>query len=181
MAAAVNQPKADRHAEPLQITGSHLRAVRKAVEHLSLSLGGCLHVVDTFASSKMSADKLNMCENVCVACGKKRTPSSEEESTFLKNHAMSPPHRSLFLFFGGSSICRAVASAATCKQVARTGCTGWGGVGGQQQQPSALHQSGKKALQETTNQEPLHSNKYDRTQRCALFQLRDSFTQCLFQ
>lgn len=60
----------DRHTELLEITGSHLRAVRKAVEYLSVSLGGWLHVVDTFASSKMCTDKLNMCENVCAACGK---------------------------------------------------------------------------------------------------------------
>lgn len=84
-----------------------------------------MHVVDTFASSKMSADKLNMCENVCVACGKKkkilplkRFPSPPPTS--LKDHTMSPP---IPLFFGGSFICRAVASAATCKQVARTGCS----------------------------------------------------------
>lgn len=59
-----------RHAGLLKITGSHLRAVRKAVEHLSFSLGGWLHVVDTFASSKMRTAKLNMCENVWAACGK---------------------------------------------------------------------------------------------------------------
>lgn len=70
-----------RHAELLKITGSHLRAVRKAVKQPGFSLGGWLHVVDTFASSKMHTDKLNMCENVWAACGKtpvlplKRFPS----------------------------------------------------------------------------------------------------------
>lgn len=38
--------------EHAAITGSHLRAMRKTVEHLSVLLGGWLHVVDTFASSK---------------------------------------------------------------------------------------------------------------------------------
>lgn len=59
-----------RHTELRKITGTHLRVVRKAVEHLSFSLGGWLHVVDIFASSKMHTDKLNMCENVWAACGK---------------------------------------------------------------------------------------------------------------
>lgn len=129
----VNQPKADTHAEPLQITGSHLRAVRKAVEHLSLSLGGCLHVVDTFASSKMSADKLNMCENVCVACGKKRTPSSEEvpPPTSLKDHAMPPPPSLSFPFFleGPLSVARSLLQQLVNKLLgldARGGLGGWG-------------------------------------------------------
>lgn len=79
----------DRHTELLEITGSHLRAVRKAVEYLSISLGGWLHVVDTFASSKMCTDKLNMCENVCAACGKtpllplKRFPPPLKDDTMF--------------------------------------------------------------------------------------------------
>lgn len=81
-----------RHAALLKITGSHLRAVRKAVEHLSFSLGGWLHVVDTFASSKMHTDKLNMCENVWAACGK---PHSFLLKRFL------PPLKDYTTFFWG--------------------------------------------------------------------------------
>lgn len=102
-----------RHAELLKITGSHLRAVRKAVEHLSFSLGGWLHVVDTFASSKMHTDKLNICENVWAACGK---PQS-----FLWRRGFLPLSKTIQRL--RSFICQAVASTASCKQVAWTGCT----------------------------------------------------------
>ena len=84
-----------RHAEPLKITGSHLRAVRKAVEHLSFSLGGWLHVVDTFASSKMRTDKLNMCENVWAACGK--TP-------LVPLKRFPPPLKDYTMFWGPLSV-----------------------------------------------------------------------------
>lgn len=85
-------------------------------------------------------------------CGmwKNPTPSSEEVS--------SPSQRLYHVL--RSFICRAVASAASCKQVAWTWCT----------ENSCYVRCStvcstpnpKKALQETTNQEPLHSNKYDR-------------------
>lgn len=71
-----------------------------------------------------------------------------------------PPPLKDYTTFLSSFICQAVASAASCKQVAWTGCT----------ENSCcipcsdclLCTKPKKALQETTNQEPLHSNKYDR-------------------
>lgn len=140
----------DRHAGLLQITGSHLRAVRKAVEHLRFSLGGWLHVVDTFASSKMRTDKLNMCENVCAVCGK--TP-------LLPLKRFPPPLKDYNMFWGPLSVEQLLQQPVVNK---------WLGLDAQKTvamcsaAPSALHQTRKKALQETTNQEPLHSNKYDR-------------------
>lgn len=60
-----------------------------------------------------------------------------------------------------SFICQAVASTASCKQVAWAGCRENSRCTVYRAALSALHQT-KEALQETTNQEPLHSNKYDR-------------------
>lgn len=85
-------------------------------------------------------------------CGmwKNPTTSSEEVS--------SPSQRRYYVF--GYFIWRALASAASCKQVAWTGCT--------ENSHYVLCSSvcpatkPKKALQETANQKPLHSNKYDR-------------------
>lgn len=71
-------------------------AVRKAAERLSSSLGGFIHVVDTYASSKMRTDKLNMSEKVWAACGKTPCPSSEEGS--------SPSQRPYVTFRGPLSV-----------------------------------------------------------------------------
>lgn len=60
-----------------------------------------------FVSSKMSTDKLNMCENVCVACGKKnllplkRFPPPPPTTTSLKDHTISLPTPLFFLFLEG--------------------------------------------------------------------------------
>lgn len=140
-----------RHTELLKITGCYLRAVRKAVEHLSFSLGGWLHVVDTFASSKMHTDKLNMCENVWVACGK---PQSFLWRGFL------PLFKGYATFFEGPLSVRRLLRQRVVNKLL--------GLDAQKTVAtlSALHQTQKnktkKALQETTNQKPLHSNKYDR-------------------
>lgn len=59
-----------RRTELPKITGSHLRAVRKPVEQFSLSLGGWLHVVDTFASSK-DANRQTQYVRECLGCIRK--------------------------------------------------------------------------------------------------------------
>lgn len=72
----------------------------------------------------------------------RKKKSSEEvsppPSTSLKDHTMFFPIPHFSFFFGGSSVCRAVASAATCKQVTRTGCTGLEGRGDSHSSSSRL-------------------------------------------
>lgn len=125
--------------------------MRKAVEHLSFSLGGWLHVADTFASSK-DAHRQPQYVSECLG-GMWKTP-------VLPLKRFPPPSQRLY-DISLSFICQAVASKkVNCKHVAWTGCTEssccvcCGAV------CSALKP--KKTLQETPNQEPLHSNKYDR-------------------
>lgn len=80
------------------------------------------------------------------------SPSSEE---------VSSPSQTLGLYdVSRSFICQAAASTASCKQVAWTGCTENSCL--YTVQRCLLCTKPKRALQETTNQEPLHSNKYDR-------------------
>lgn len=55
--------------------------MRKPAKRLSLPPGGWLHVVHTFAFSKMRTDKRNLCENVCAACwGKKNKKNNNPDS-----------------------------------------------------------------------------------------------------
>lgn len=72
-----------------------LAAVRKAAEHLSLSPGGGFHVVDTFASSKMRAAQLDVCEKACAAHGKTQLSSRPCSKTLPHFEALYLPSASL--------------------------------------------------------------------------------------
>lgn len=158
----------DRHVELLKITGSHLWAVRKAVEHLSYSLGGWLHVVDTFASSKMHTDKLNMCENVCAPCGK--TP-------LLPLKRFPPPLKRYTMFWGPLSVEQLLQQQVVNKLL---------GLDAQKTVDMccaalfALHQTEKGAAGNYKSG-AITQQQIWQEQCCALFELQDSFTQCLFQ
>ena len=78
----------------------------------------------------------------------------------LSSEEVSTPSQRLYDVLR-SFICRAVASAASGKQVAWTGCTESSCCVARSSTDCSAPKP-KKALQETTNQEPLHSNKYDR-------------------
>lgn len=154
----------DRHAGLLQITGSHLRAVRKAVEHLRFSLGGWLHVVDTFASSKMRTDKLNMCENVCAVCGK--TP-------LLPLKRFPPPLKDYNMFWGPLSVEQLLQQPVVNK---------WLGLDAQKTVAMcSAAPNPKKGAAGNDKSGTITQQQIWQEQCCALFELQDSFTQCLFQ
>lgn len=127
--------------------------MRKSAERLSLPPGGWLHVVHIFAFSKMRADKLNVCENVCAACGKTQLqppphPTPARSQTMLHFEA---------LYLSSGLLRQRVVNKLLGRDARKT-------VAAWRTPLSALHPTPpkKKALQETTTQEPFHSNKYDR-------------------
>lgn len=95
-------------------------------------------------------------------------PSSEEDS--------SPSQRLYDVL--RSFICRAVASAASCKQVAWTGCTENSCCVPCSTVCSAPNQKGAAGNYKSG---AITQQQIWQEQCCTLFELQDSFTQCLFQ
>lgn len=143
-----------RHTELWKITGGHLRVVRKAVEHLGSSLGGWLHVVDIFTSSKMHPDKLNMCENVWVACVKPQAFLWRGLLPLLRRYAKFRGPLSVERFLG--------LDAWKTVDVFCAALNSKGAAGN--------YKSGAITQQQIW-----------REQCCTSFELRESFTQCLIQ
>lgn len=141
--------------------------MRKAVEHLSFSLGGWLHVADTFASSK-DAHRQPQYVSECLG-GMWKTP-------VLPLKRFPPPSQRLY-DISLSFICQAVASKkVNCKHVAWTGCT----------ESSCcvrclLCTKTKKDAAGNTKSGAITQQQIWQEQCLALFELQDSFTQCLFQ
>ena len=113
-----------------------------------------LRVVGYMWLTHLHLQRCTQTNSICV-----RMSGRHVENPSPLSEEVSSPSQRLYDILR-SFICQAVASAASCKQVAWTGCTE-NCVAKYRAALSALHQT-EKALQEATNQEPLHTNKYDR-------------------